>query len=131
MTLVDELKHDHQQLFRMMDEVKKVGIGNAEGRKMLLNAKRSLLQHLSQEDRRLYPVLQKAAQSDPRVKRLYDSFASEMSEISRQALQFFDRDWEQQGGLDFARDFGRLYATLHQRMHREETILYAEFQKIA
>lgn len=131
MALIQELIHDHKELFCLLDEVRQLGVGNETGRQKLMGAKKALLAHLEKEDRHLYPKLKQASRQDPRLGKIYSSFASEMDEISRFAVALFEHPWEEKNRLDFARDFGKLYATLRQRISREESILYREFEKLS
>jgi hypothetical protein len=58
-------------------------------------------------------------------------FAKDMVVISMAAVEFFDKYSRGGDGLAFAKDFGRLYATLSQRISREENVLYKKFDEIA
>lgn len=131
MTLTQELVRDHQALFALLDEVRELGIGSDEGRQKLMGAKKLLLAHLSKEDRHLYPKLAQAAREDSQLETLYSGFASEMDEISRFAVEFFEHPWSDSERMEFARQFGRLYVILRQRMNREESHLYPEFEKLS
>ena len=131
MSLTQELISDHQALFALLDEVRDLGIGKAEGRNKLMGAKKLFLAHLAKEDRHLYPKLEQAAKQDRQLETLYSGFASEMEEISRFAVEFFEHPWAESERMEFAKKFGRLYVILRQRMNREESALYPEFDKLA
>ena len=131
MSLTQELIGDHQALFALLDEVRDLGIGSPEGRSKLMGAKKLFLAHLAKEDRHLYPKLEQAAKEDRQLETLYSRFASEMDEISRFAVEFFEHPWAESERMEFAKKFGRLYVILHQRMSREESALYPEFDKLA
>lgn len=64
------------------------------------------------------------------LKRTLDLFAREMETISKEALHFLDKYLSGGSGLEFARDFGRLYMNLSQRIGKEESILYPEYDKL-
>lgn len=96
----------------------------------MADAKAGLLAHLKKEDEQLYPKLHSAAKSDPALQRTLDIFASEMDVISKDALAFFKKYGSGGSGLDFSRDFGRLFAKLGQRIRAEETMLYKKFDEL-
>jgi hypothetical protein len=129
--LVEELKSDHKVIAATLNKVSGLGISSPEGQKTLLAAKSGLLAHLKKEDGHLYPVLKNAANVDTELKRMLDTFAKDMVVVSMSALEFFDKYARGGDGLTFARDFGRLYATLSQRISREENVLYKKFDEIA
>lgn len=129
--LVEELKSDHKVIAATLNKVSGLGISSPEGQKTLLAAKSGLLAHLKKEDGHLYPVLKNAATADADLKRTLDMFAKDMVIISMAAVEFFDKYARGGDGLAFAKDFGRLYATLSQRISREENVLYKKFDEIA
>jgi len=102
-----------------------------ESQDILISAKANLLAHLKKEDRDLYPVLKKAAETNSSMKQTLEIFARDMEEISKFALQFFDKYSHGGSGIEFARDFGKLFATLTGRIRKEEDILYREYEKIS
>ncbi len=75
--LIDKMKNDHQELVKILEDVKKLGVTPA-GLAKLKAAKAGLLAHLKHEDTDLYPKLRAAANSDPALKSMLDLFAKEM-----------------------------------------------------
>lgn len=128
--LINELKKEHDQIVSALNEINTLGIYSEKGQNLLIDSKNALLAHLHREDTEFYPVLYKAAQTDEALKRTLDHFAKDMDVISKSALTFFDNYSSGGSGLEFARDFGRLFSTLQMRIGREERILYAEFLKL-
>lgn len=128
--LIDQLKTGHHIIFKTLEKARQFGIGSREGQMELLLAKSSLLAHLKTEDVRLYPALRSTAQTNRSMKLTLDSFAKDMDEISRLAIGFFDKYSNGGSGIEFARDFGRLYAMLKIRMHKEENILYRQYEQL-
>jgi hypothetical protein len=106
-------------------------VTSEEGKKKLILAKKSLLAHLKKEDEQLYPKLHKEADKSPDLKRTLELFAKDMDKISKDALRFFDKYSEGGSGIEFAKDFGSLVATLSQRIQKEERIIYQKFKEIA
>ncbi len=128
--LVEELKKEHIKMFETLNKVKSLGITSEEGRDALFGAKNGFSAHLKKEDEQLYPVLGNAAESDANLKQTLDIFAKDMGEISKVALEFFNKYLTSGSGIEFAKDFGRLFATLFQRMRREENVIYAKYNEL-
>lgn len=128
--LIEQLKSEHAAIVSVLGQVKELGIGSKDGRAKLLAAKASFLAHLRKEDAELYPVLRKAAESNPRLKQTLDTFAKDMDQVSKDTLQFFEKYSREGADNDFAKDFGTLFATLGARTRREENIIYQEYDKL-
>lgn len=139
---IRDLKDDHQRLLDTLEDARRLGLGTAEGRRCLFTCKELLTRHLRKEDTMLYPALR---QSGARVAggqsgqvdlgHVADDFAAEMQSISGGLLDFFaryDADAGRgggAGGLDFARELGRIIIALKLRIQREESRLYPAYEK--
>lgn len=128
--LIDDLKNEHVQIAAALNEVHSLGIYTEKGQRLLMESKKALIAHLQREDTEIYPALRKAAESSEVLKSTLDHFAKDMDSISKAALDFFEKYKSGGSGLEFARDFGRLFSTLQMRIGREERILYAEYLKL-
>lgn len=128
--LVDELIIEHKAIVENLNQIKTLGVTSEEGQKKLALAKKSLLAHLKKEDKHLYPKLYQEAQKNSELKRTLELFAKDMDKISSDALRFFDKYDGGGSGLEFAKDFGSLAATLTQRIQKEERIIYQKFKEI-
>lgn len=128
--LIEELKKGHAEILDTLSCVKDFGITTKEGREKLLSSKISLLKNLNTEDEQLYPVLRKAAQNNEILKSKLDLFAKDMEEISKKAIQFFEKYANGGSGSEFATEFGILYATIEMRIKKEEEILFKEYEKL-
>ncbi len=129
-SLVEELKKEHLLISSTLTKVRTQGIVSKEGQKTLLDAKNSFLAHLKKEDEQLYPVLRKAAEKDPNLKRTLDIFAKDIEFISQVVLIFFKKYESGGSGLEFAKDFGRLSAALSVRIVKEENVIYEKFNEL-
>ncbi len=129
--LVDSLKGEHEQLKNLLDRVKALGIGTEEGRQALRGARQAFVDHIAHEDREFYPAFLAAAAGQPAAERMAAQFAAEMTATSKEILAFFDKYKDGGSGMEYARDFGRLSAALFLRWHKEESILYARYTKLA
>lgn len=124
MSLITNLKNEHQEIFRHLEKCLTLGMSN-EGRQSLKQARNLVAAHLALEDHKLYPQMQAHA----KTKELAASFASEMKDISKEVLSFFDALERGESGMDFARRMGSTIARLRQRMTREEVRLYSAFEQ--
>ena len=128
--LIDDLKKQHSEIFAELKKANDLGIITKDGQYKLLSTKAALLAHLKKEDEHLYPVLRKEAEINKHLESTLDSFSSEMENISKSALEFFEKYSD--GVLDskYVEAFETLYAALSARMKNEESVLFAEYEKI-
>ena len=128
--LIEVLKKEHTVIAEALDNVRGQGLTSKKGQKFLLAAKKGLLAHLKKEDVLLYPVLNKAAENDVNLKRTLETFAKDMEEISKAALEFFEKYSDGGLGLEFGRDFGKFYGLLSLRISKEENIIFAKYDEL-
>lgn len=128
--LIDDLKKQHSEIFAELKEANDLGIITKDGQYKLLSTKADLLAHLKKEDEHLYPVLRKEAEINKHLESTLDSFSSEMENISRSALEFFDKYSDGVIDSKYVEAFETLYAALSARMKNEESVLFAEYEKI-
>ena len=128
--LTAELKKEHAYLVETLHKAKDLLITTEEGKDTLRSAKEAFLKHLEKEDKKLYPILNKAAENDDELKKTMDSFIREMNIVSKTTIDFFDKYSE--GGDDekFAADFARLFIKLSRRIKNEEEIIYKKYDEI-
>ncbi len=127
--LIKELEKDHLAITAMLSDVRKFGIDSQEGQMKLLLAKNGLLAHLKKEDEQLYPVLNKAASSDGALNLMLITFAQEMAEISKIAMEFFGKYVQGGQGEEFEQDFAKFYSLLSQRIKKED-IIYSKYEQV-
>jgi len=129
-SLTTQLRREHGQIVQVLEKIKTAGVGSPVGQRLLLSAKQGLLAHLAKEDEKLYPALNRAAQDDPSLRNTLEIFAKDMDTVSQAALDFFGKYEGGGSGLEFARDFGQLFAALGARIGREENILYKRYDAL-
>ena len=128
--LIEELKREHSEIVAMLNEVEGLEILSKEGQSKLMPAKERFLTHLKKEDEQLYPVLRKDAENNKQLESALDLCAIDMENVSRIALEFFDKYY---GGVideDFPREFERFFAAISKRIKDEEYILYDEYERM-
>ena len=130
MDLIDELKKEHVTITATLEKINQKGIGSDECQTYLLKAKSLLLNHLAKEDRVFYPTLNEVAKNNEYIRRTLKSFADDMKEVSTLALNFFDKYATGGKGIEFAKDYGRLYSKLSMRIRKEETVLYTFYESL-
>lgn len=126
---IEELKKEHKSIINRLLKVKHLGVHTMEGRNALMETKKLLTMHLEKEDKELYPAFRQAAERDRNLKQLLDPFEDEMKKISEFCIEFFDKYTIGGGGIEFFRDFDKLYRLLENRIQKEETILFAEYEE--
>jgi hypothetical protein len=125
--LIIELKHEHVAILKAMEEMKREIVGGGQGGVLMAVARDRLLAHLKKEDDQLYGVLHAKARDDATLARTLNVFAADMQEISGFAVAFFAKFGTQTPSADAARDFGKLFGLLGNRIRREEIILYPAY----
>lgn len=130
--LITELKSDHEKIVKTLSQVKELRVYSEEGQKMLGDVKAMLLSHLEKEDDQLYPKLQQAAESDSDLQRTLNTFASDMTEITSSALEFFEKydSPDEKSTSAFIIDYGKLVGALSVRIKREENVLYEKYLSV-
>lgn len=124
---IDELKNEHQSILKRLMNVKRLGQHTMEGRSELNRAKKELLMHLEKEDEQLYPALEERAEGDRELKEMLDPFEDEMKEITAFSIKFFKKYSIGGGGIEFFRDFDRLFNLLRDRIQKEESLLFEKY----
>jgi hypothetical protein len=128
--LIEELKREHSEIVAMLNEIDGLEILSKEGQSKLMPAKERFLTHLKKEDEQFYPVLRKDAENNKQLESALDLCALDMENVSRIALEFFDKYY---GGVideDFQREFERFFAAINKRIEAEEDILYDEYESM-
>ncbi len=130
LVLIDQLMKEHSEIFADLTEANNLGIITKEGQSKLFSIKADLLVHLKHEDEHLYPVLRKEAENSKNLESILNSFSSEMEDISKSVMKFIDK--YSNGVLDskYVESFESIFATLSARMKKEESVIFAEYEKI-
>ena len=128
--VIEELKIEHKTILGVLDEVKKLGISSKSGRVKLLSARDLLTAHMMKEDEQYYPKLRRAAANSKDLKVTLDYFISDMENVSKKAMQVFDK--YSQGGdeAEFAGEIKMLYVLLRDRILTEENTLFMKFHDV-
>lgn len=128
--LINEFIEDHKKILKALSNCKELKILTPEAQNELQLAKECLLKHLQKEDDLLYPRLVSYARNNSNLQTLLDVFASEMTEITNFAMDFFNLDLNTTERIVYIKKFGRLFALLKNRVQKEETLLYKELEKL-
>ena len=130
LALLEEFKKEHSKIIKILNEAKKLGILTKEGQAKAIYAKATLLEHLDEEDEKIYPVLWNEAKQNKKLNELLEVFGENFESICRFVLVFFDRFDKNDLDESFFNYFGTLIQVLRNRMDKEENILYGEYEKI-
>ncbi len=129
--LIEEFKKEHSEIIEALKEVEELGILTKEGQAKLMSVKAALLEHLKEEDEKFYPVLQKEAEQNKKLKEELDIFAKDFESVSRVVLEFFDKFDKGVFGTRLLWDFETLIMVLRNRIMNEEIFLYGYFEEVA
>ena len=106
---IEELRIEHTLIIDEIQNIERLGIYSREGKKNFFTAKRDFLAHLKKEDKKLYPVLRKAAESNKEFKKKLDYFSKNEEKVTEFALQFFDKYSSGGSGVEYKLDCERFY----------------------
>ena len=129
--LSTELKRDHSVILGILDRVMEFSLSFDERRDELNVIKNKLLEHLEKEDKELYPVLWKVAESDERIKSRLNVFARDMDKISEELFGFMTKHSSSANDEDFLADLGYVVSILKARIMKEENFLLREYDRVA
>ncbi len=130
--LVNELIQDHKDITNILLELRKTGASSSKGMKLLNQSKSSLLDHLKNEDKQLYPPLREKAQSDLSFKRTLDTFGSEMEKITEFVFEFYQK-YSNNNNIDiteFRKDISLFIVSFKNRIMKEEVAIYKAYEKL-
>jgi len=122
---------EHVAVLKALAEIPVLGLESDAGQAKLRSLEACLLAHIKSESENLYPVLNRAAQSDPELKRKLDLFSGDMDKITTQAFDFFAKMKNNPYAPDRAVSFKLMTALLKNRISSEESVLIGEYEKLA
>jgi hypothetical protein len=128
--LIEDFKREHFEIIKALKEVEELGVLTKEGQVKLMSLKPSLIEHLSKEDEKLYPVLWKEAEQNKKLKADLDVFAKDWESVSVFAFGFLDKYNKGLLRARLLRGFETLNFVLLNRMRNEEKFLYDAYDKI-
>ncbi len=125
--IIKKLRVEHAHMLDLLTRAKSEGIGSEAFRNNLTEVKNLLVKHLELEDMLVYPLLDKAAVNNNKLKKMLDEFKEEMNEIATFAMDFFDR-LSHESGAKLQKDFKSFMNILLQRIVMEEKVLYKAYE---
>ena len=130
--LINKLKQEHQEITDILLKLQKTGISSTKGMELLIQSKTSLLTHLTNEDKQLYPPLREKAQSNVLLKKTLDTFGVEMEKITELVLNFYKKysNINNINKTEFLKDISMFIVTLKDRIMKEEIAIYKAYEKL-
>lgn len=126
--IIERFRREHTQIISTLKEAKDLCVSSLPGHEKLMSVRRLLLDHLKAEDELLYPTLRDSAKGSERLRKLLEEFESSSREVSRRAMEFFDRYEMECSDIEFIREFALVMIMLMDRIAREEGELFQEFE---
>ena len=123
------LETEHAAIMDMLKRVLRKGVHTVEGRNELTEANELLCNHLKKEDEILYPALWDISKNDVDLFDLLNTFEKEMKSLTHYCKIFFKEYSISGGGIDFLKDFDKLYLLLQKRIKNEELYLYPKYKE--
>lgn len=131
--IVISFKKEHAELIEAFESIKKFGIEQREGVRAFWKSENLLVNHLINEDNNMYPLLKKAAESDPGLKEIVQQFSAEMSNIVDK-INHFSKDLiaaeEASDHTGLSNELAEIGKILTRRIKLEEAVIYPAFEKI-
>lgn len=119
---------------RMLEEVRCIGLTSAQAQKKFYEARDMCLSLYEDERRMMHPMVLECAQNDQFLTQTINFFISEVEQCFRVIENFFHKYPTAAGGLDFAQDFGAVYAAMQQRsrleLHTIQGVYIEQMQKL-
>jgi regulator of sigma D len=128
--LVEGFKREHSEIIKALKEVEELGVLTKEGQVKLMSLKQSLIEHLSKEDGKLYPVLWQKAEQNKMLQEKLAIYAEDLENVSRVVFDFFDKCDKGVLGEKSVEEFEYLFTVLRYRMGNEENYLYVEYEEL-
>ncbi len=128
--LLEELMSEHKAILDILGQVKKRGISSRAGQEKLISARDLLVAHIRKEDEKYYPELRRAAENNEELKILLDYFVKDMEDVSKKAMQLFDKYAHGGNEEAFAGEIKLLYMVLKDRIRTEEETLFKKFSAV-
>ncbi len=128
--LINELVQEHKEIAGILNELKEMGATTTRGMELLMKSKTTLLNHLSKEDKQLYPPLNERAKSSLALQRSLETFGAEMDKITL-FIQDFYKKYDVNKNInkaEFIRDVTKFFVTFKNRMMKEEVAIYKEYE---
>lgn len=123
------LETEHAAIMDMLKRVLRKGVHTVEGRNELTEANELLYNHLKKEDEILFPALRDISKNDVDLFDLLNTFEKEMKSLTPYCKNFFEKYSVYGGGIDFLKDFDKLYSLLWKRIKNEELYLYPKYKE--
>lgn len=129
--LIEEFKREHSGFVEALKEVDELGILTKEGHAKLMYLLPDLLDHLWNEDERLYPVLRKSSEHNKTLKEILGFFVNGLGAIYEEMLIFMSKYSERIVMYNtFQGEYERLFDSLRKRIGYEENFLYDEYGEL-
>ncbi|MGH1488349.1 MAG: hemerythrin domain-containing protein [Acidimicrobiales bacterium] len=121
--LIDDLKAEHLQIIRLVQDARFLGLSSPEGIAELSSGKALILAHLETEDAKLYPAMW----AHPETNSIANKFSDEMKGLVETASELFTVVEDGQTGPDVDDLLGRVASALIARIAEEEMLLFPAY----
>jgi hypothetical protein len=129
---IKKLKSDHDMILSILKACRDSDVNSAEAIKRCRDLHTLLLDHLKEEDSIVYAALRDAASKNKHLTVLLEEYDDDLLEITIAAKEFFSSiGVENLKKIDYIREYGTFFMLLKERMDKEETDIYPEYERLA
>ena len=122
-------RRQNETLMGVLKRIRTSGFTTDEAQQLFYSSKDRFLEHIGREEREFHPALRELTKNDVYLTKTVNFFINEVDQSSRLLVEFLDRYSEPCRGLQYAEDFGTVYAGLLQRVRLQEHALYNIYEE--
>ena len=127
--LTDELRREHSRIMGSLQGLGEEDPATASARARLKAAHTTLLAHITKEEIEIYDALDAAAETDMGLRRTLQIFGLDTVAVTRAVMAFFGKWLNQAPAPGFRSEFEAMLVALRTRIHREEELLFKEYDR--
>ena len=127
---IQAFRKQNAAVIKILERVRSLGFTTIEAQTLFMDSKEKLLAHFAEEERVLHPMVIEAAKDDYYLSKTVAFFLSEIDRSSETIDNFFCKYRNGGTGLEYAEEFGVLFAALLQRTRLEEHAICNIYEEI-
>ena len=125
-----ELRQENSEILHILQNMRNIGTTSEDAQKLFFQSKDLFFSHIEKENNVLHPVIIEGAKYDHYMSRTVSFFMEEVAGVTRLLRNFFNKHTSPGIGLQYASEFGTLYAALLQRVRLEEHAIYNIYEEL-
>jgi len=110
------------ELEAMVESIRHAGFKTQDGCEILMENKKALLGHFLRLNRDFAKALTKAAEEHPSLQQTVRFFVADVQNVNKEVNDFFLKYPFQINSLQFASDYGKVFAVLMHSVHKHNAV---------